>query len=406
MKLRTIVFLICLPVVNVPFCKAGTDPGETVVVVYNRRMSESKKVAEYYALRRHVPNQQVFGFDLPVTEDITRRDYQELLLHPLVKALEEGGLLTFTREPSPAQDKTSSPMLYRVQSAKIRYAVLCYGVPVRIAGTTNLVEKGAEEFRPEMRRNEAAVDSELALLPTSKNTYLLAGAIPNPLFSTTNKMWLDPTNGVLMVTRLDGPSAAIARGLVDKAMDAETNGMWGRAYFDTRGLTNGIYKIGDDMIHAAARMCRRGGFETIEDDNPETFAVSFPMSQIAVYVGWYDGNVSGPFTRPKVEFMPGAFAYHLHSFSAESIRTPNQHWVGPLLDKGATLTMGCVYEPYLQYTPNIFTFCTGMLQGFTYGEAACASQGVFSWQTTVIGDPLDSPSGKRAGPTCGPFASP
>ena len=40
------------------------------------------------------------------------------------------------------------------------------------------------------------------------------------------------------------------------------------------------------------------------------------MSQIALYAGWYERNASGPFAQPKVEFMPGAFAYHLHSFSA------------------------------------------------------------------------------------------
>ena len=47
------------------------------------------------------------------------------------------------------------------------------------------------------------------------------------------------------------------------------------------------------------------------------------MSQIAIYCGWYDENVSGPFTLPKVEFMPGAFAYHLHSFSAATLRSAN-----------------------------------------------------------------------------------
>ena len=34
-----------------------------------------------------------------------------------------------------------------------------------------------------------------------------------------------------MVARLDGPSAAIARALVDKAMEAETNGFAGPRLF-------------------------------------------------------------------------------------------------------------------------------------------------------------------------------
>ncbi|MEY2429889.1 MAG: hypothetical protein QOJ40_2774, partial [Verrucomicrobiota bacterium] len=106
--------------------------------------------------------------------------------------------------------------------------------------------------------------------------------------------------------------------------------------------------------------------------------------------------VSGPFTRPVVEFMPGAFAYHLHSFSAWTIRSATSHWVGPLLAKGATITMGCVDEPYLGGTPEVAVFAARFtFQGFTFGEAACASQAVLSWQTTVIGDPLYRPFGKN-----------
>jgi hypothetical protein len=139
---------------------------------------------------------------------------------------------------------------------------------------------------------------------------------------------------------------------------------------------------------------RRYGFETVVDERPETFPADFPMSQIALYAGWYDGNVSGPFTRPRVEFMPGAFAYHLHSFSAHTLRSTNQNWCGPLLAEGATATMGCVDEPYLDGTPNMAVFFSRwLLLGFSFGEAACAAQRVVSWQTTVVGDPLYRPFG-------------
>jgi hypothetical protein len=113
-------------------------------------------------------------------------------------------------------------------------------------------------------------------------------------------------------------------------------------------------------------------------------------------MGWYDENVSGPSAQPTVEFMPGAFAYHLHSFSACSLRTTTHYWVGPLLAKGAAITMGCVAEPYLAGTPDLATF-TGRLvfSGFTFGEAAYASQRLLSWQITVVGDPLYRPFGRN-----------
>ena len=364
----------------------AADSGASVVVVYNTQMPESKKVADYYAERRHVPAGQVFGFKLPITETMTRPEFIEQLQNPLWQSLETNKLFVFSLGGSPR----------RLEESAIRYAVLCYGVPLKILSDASLVEPGADKLPVELRRNDAAVDSQLALLPALESKPAWTGPLDNPGYGATNTSQLQPTNGLLMVARLDGPSAAIARGLVDKALEAETNGLWGRAYFDARGLTNGSYQMGDDWIRGAAAICRRLGFETELDDSPTTFAVGFPMSQIAFYAGWYDGAVSGPFTRPKVEFMPGAFAYHLHSFSAQSIRTTTAHWVGPLLDKGATITMGCVEEPYLSGTPDISLF-VGRLIYFraTFGEAAYASQKVLSWQTTVVGDPLYRPFGQR-----------
>jgi len=107
--------------------------------------------------------------------------------------------------------------------------------------------------------------------------------------------------------------------------------------------------------------------------------------------------VSGPFLRPNVEFMPGAFAYHLHSFSAACLRSPTRNWVGPLLAKGATASMGCVDEPFLGGTPNVAIFMGRFIYfTFSFGEAAYASQAVLSWQTTVVGDPLYRPFAKPA----------
>jgi hypothetical protein len=132
------------------------------------------------------------------------------------------------------------------------------------------------------------------------------------------------------------------------------------------------------------------------DQNAATFPADFPMSQIAIYCGWYDRNVSGPFALPKVEFMPGAFAYHLDSFSASTVRSTNQFWVGPLLAKGATCTMGCVNEPYLNGTPNVAAFLARWIGGgFTFGEAAWIAQPALSWQTAVVGDPLYRPFAKE-----------
>lgn len=53
----------------------------------------------------------------------------------------------------------------KVVASKIRYVVLCYGVPLKILRDRDLHETAEATLRPEFRRNEAAVDSELACLP-------------------------------------------------------------------------------------------------------------------------------------------------------------------------------------------------------------------------------------------------
>ncbi|MEI9960762.1 MAG: TIGR03790 family protein [Limisphaerales bacterium] len=326
------------------FAHAG---GDEVVVLYNTRVPGSRDVAEYYAKARNVPSSQLYDFSLTASEEMSRDEFTGSLQLSLMRRLVSDGLWELGSFTVPATSGKPEHTERRVVKSKIRYAVLCYGMPLKIAANPNLREMVSTNFPVEWQRNDASVDSELAWLPFAEMDLPLSKPLPNWVYATTNAAMLNPTNGILLVARLDGPTADIARGLVDKALAAETNGLWGRAYFDLRNITNSNYKLGDEWIGGAAQVSSEIGFETIVDNHPETFPASFPMSQIAIYCGWYDGNVSGPFTRPNVEFMPGAFAYHLHSSSAASIRTPNQFWVGPLLAKGATCTMGCVNEPYL-----------------------------------------------------------
>jgi len=390
------LLLILAPLFLVPMTLRGAGRGDEVIVVFNNRLPESKAVADYYAEKRQVPKNQIFGFDLPTNENMTRAEFRDSLQRPLAAQLEKRKLWHIASQIISKTTNQPGRVEWKVAESKIRYAALAYGVPLRILHDANLKEEGVEKIRPEMQRNGASVDTELAFLPLVEENLPLTGPLRNPLYTATNVAWFHPTNGVLMVARLDGPTPQIARGLVDKALLAEEHGLWGRAYVDLRKTSDPAYKLGDDMLRGAAEICRHAGFETVVDDSPATFAVGFPMSQIAVYAGWYTEHVSGPFTLAKVEFMPGAFAYHLHSFSANTLRSAERHWVGPLLAKGATITMGCIDEPYLTGTPDIAVFVARLLvSGFTFAEAAYACQPVLSWQSTFVGDPLYRPCSRN-----------
>ena len=373
---------------------ASLSEGASVVVVYNQNVPDSLAVAEHYAAKRGVPKEQLVGLDLPKGETVSRQVFTDQLEKPLRIRFREEGWFEFGFEVIPASRERVGQVIQSIKKATVRYLAICYGVPLRIQAEADFKEEGSEKLRVELRRNEAAVDSELAALPLDPKQRRIYGPLSNPVYGATNSVSIRPEMGVLMVARLDGPTPEIAKGLVDRAMEAEEDGLWGRAYFDLRGITTGEYKLGDDWVARAAEMSRQLGLETYVDNQGPTFPDSLPISHVGLYAGWYDTHVSGPFSLPSVDFMPGAIAYHLHSFSAQTIRSKSLHWVGPLLERGATATMGCVYEPYLALTPNLELFFSRIFLGFGFAEAAYASQQAVSWQTTVVGDPLYRPYAK------------
>ena len=390
-------FLVILcALLGLAWSSAAADSGENVLVIFNTEMKGSKDVADHYARARSVPKENLIGLQLPFTETITREDFQSMLVRPLLKETEKRKLLNFKLQPVQTTNGKPAGLKWTLRDSKIRYLVLCYGVPSRIVKLITLKEDNMEKLPVELRRNEASVDSDLALLPLHDHKLPLTGPIDNKLYATTNAASFHSTNGILMITRLDGPSVEIIKGTIDKALEAEKNGLWGRTYFDLRGVTNS-YKVGDDWLRGAGNAARAYGFDTIADMGPDLFPATFPMSQIAFYSGWYKDRIAGPLAAEKVEFMPGAFAYHLHSFNAHSIRTPSNYWVGPLLAKGATITMGSVDEPYLSGTPDIHIFYRNfILFGFSFGEAYTSAQTALSWQNVGIGDPLYRPFAKSS----------
>ena len=65
----------------------AANPGDEVIIVYNTRVPESKGVADYYAQRRQVPANQIYGFPLSTNEDISRAEFRDELQKPLAEKL-------------------------------------------------------------------------------------------------------------------------------------------------------------------------------------------------------------------------------------------------------------------------------------------------------------------------------
>ena len=164
--------------------------------------------------------------------------------------------------------------------------------------------------------------------------------------------------------------------MIDDSLYAEQHRLAGLAVVDSRGLTDERdgYTSGDDWLRNSRDMLVKDGWDVKFDDKPEVLPATDPCNGVALYLGWYNGDATGPWVTPPSRFVPGAIAYHLHSFSAATVRNDKDHWVGPLIAHGVDATMGMVYEPYLSLTPHEDIFTRRLLQGDYFAEAAYASE--------------------------------
>jgi uncharacterized protein (TIGR03790 family) len=367
----------CRPAVAAPPDAAAT------VVVYNRNDPDSKSLATYYAGKRGIPNDQVVGLDCAPAEEITRGDYNATIADPL------RSLFAKRQWWKTGTDATGRPA---VVDTKIRYVALMRGMPLKIAPDPTIPPANfVPGLPPEIaNRNEASVDSELATLGITVPS--VSGIVPNPYFNrfTPVRDGAIPA-GYLLVARLDGPTPIIVRAMIDDALLAEREGLWGWAYVDARNITSGGYAEGDNWLRNSVSLMRNQGVPVIFDNTPPTFPVGYPVTDAALYYGWYAGDACGPFADPAFSFERGAVAVHIHSFSASTLRSATSNWCGPLLVRGAAATLGNVYEPYLALTAQLDVFQDRLMSGFNLAESAYISQRVLSWMGVVIGDPLYRP---------------
>ena len=363
---------------------AADDPAARVIILANAEDAESLELAHYYARGRHIPEANIVALALPREETIAWSQFIERLWNPLQEKLVLAGWLSAT--PLSGRDEAGRRR-YHFFGHRLTYLVLCRGVPLRLehdAQLAGLLPPVAPPRPAPLQTLRASVDSELALL--AQSTPPIAGWWPNPLFEVAR-----PTAGqeqqVVKVARLDGPTQAAAKALVDHALQAERRGLIGRAYVDA----GGPYPEGDQWMEATARQLLAAGFETEVDHAPAVLAPTARFDAPIWYFGWYANDLTGPMAAREFQFPPGAVALHLHSFSAQTLRRADVGWCGPLVARGITATVGNVFEPYLPYTHRPSWLVQALLGGERWGDVACGAAPVLGWQGVVLGDPLYRP---------------
>ncbi|MFL6540121.1 MAG: TIGR03790 family protein [Chthoniobacterales bacterium] len=327
------------------------------IVVFNSNVPESEELAKFYAQKRGIARDHLVGLACPRDEEITRQDYDRTIAEPLRKIFQERKWWTMR------ESEENFPV---VIGSTIRFVALIKGVPLKIRGTESY-PGDQNQGGPIGGRNEASVDSELAVL--GRFSPQISGIVGNPFFQSYRAAieGIDPA--MLLVCRLDAPTAATVKRMITDAIETEKTGLWGRAYVDGAHNTSGGLQVGDQWLSEIVKQMHNAGIPVVFDDTPPMFPDGYPMSDCALYYGWYSANVAGPFTQFDFSFVRGAVAAHIHSFSASTLRDANANWVGPLLTKGAAASLGNVYEPYLQLTTHFDT------SGLIARRRTCSSTG-------------------------------
>lgn len=361
---------------------SGQLSHKDIFILYNSANQESVELAEFYQNARNIPAGHLFGLPMPARPDITRHEYETEIVAPLRRHFESKALW---------QRSLNQENLILPTSSKVRAIVLMRGVPLRIQPQPPSPETTTPDTAPPPPpdpvavRDEASVDSELALfgienLPSQ-------GVLKNAFYDSKNSITEANLPFLFLTARIDAPTLGTCKRMITHAIETEKSGLWGRAYIDIANK----FPQGDSWLEEISTQTRSIGIPTIVDRFPDTFPKNYPLTNAAIYYGWYDWNVSGPFLNPRFTFRPGAIAVHLHSFSGQQLSNPHQNWCAPLLNRGAAATLGNVYEPYLHLTHHFHIFHNRLLKGWTLAEAAWASAPVTSWQGIVLGDPLYRP---------------
>jgi len=254
----------------------------STVVVYNKTAPDATESARYYAQKRGIASDHIVGLTCSLAEEISRDEYDATIANRLREIFKAKNWWTM-RETEGHHEA--------VMATSIRLVAMIKGMPLKIRAALEPYPGDVRGGGPIDDRNEASVDSELATLGYFSPQ--ISGAKPNTYFKSFRSIdqWEDPA--LLLVCRLDAPSTATVKQMIVDAIAAEKNGLWGRAYVDSAHGPSAGYEIGDQWLAEIPPALHKVGIPVVyHGPLPGIFPEGYPMTDCALYYGWYYPNVA------------------------------------------------------------------------------------------------------------------
>ena len=363
------------------YCSAATEDPSTVLILVNDQappeagtgsVGASVYVGQYYAQQRGIPAQNIVHLNIPLGSPPNTQFY-------------DSEIVPFSVFDATIRQPVKAFLENNALKNRIKYIVPTYGVP-------NAILTGPVALNPPLPEgfptSGFSVDSYLASLYSGTDDIYLTNpyALSNSAYSREHfRSWTNPYGWPMyLVTRLDGPSAVIAAGLVDKALQAEASLSFssGTGYFDWRHQDSDTT---DQTMKRAYDLAVQRGFPATLNDQSVTGALIQNAPNTLWAWGWY----SGPTTCSCYSFVNGAVGAQLTSYTANRIRVSAPGaWVPLWLSAGITATWGATTEPYTSGYANGDNLLNHFWMGYNFAESAYLAAPVLNWAMVFIGDPL------------------
>jgi uncharacterized protein (TIGR03790 family) len=211
----------------------------------------------------------------------------------------------------------------------------------------------------------------------------------NPYFNK-DEAFSSEKFGMYLVTRLDGPSVATVKRLIDNSVAARPEK--GPFFFDQAANRDSEgYKVLNDALKTASDLLARRGFKTALE---QTGAFAAPTEPLAGYVSWGSNDANFDLAKyRRLRFLPGAIAETFVSTSARTFipTDTGQSLITDLIAGGVTGVKGYVSEPYTFALARPEILFDRYTRGYTLAESFYMASLVTNWKDVVIGDPLCNP---------------
>ena len=377
MKLVKLIpcFIFVLMVFGSGFAATQTSPiplPERTLIVYTANIPASLEVADYYSTKRGIPAANKCAITPTRNDSIDFYNYEINVRKPIQNCLNALG------------------------KERILYIVFAYETPYKILNvpTGSILEtRAVDQFVANIWSENIPDIFEITNHPYFAGIQSQGNIYP-PFVSLADYRNQPATELIYSVWRLDGATIDLAKGLVDKSLQAEANGLTGQACFDRRlgaidTLEDSSASAGNWDLFRAAEFARRIGMTVTEDKQEAEFGTApapLRCENVALYSGWYSyNNYNDAFS-----WATGAIGFHLDSASAVDPRG-GANWAANALKQGITVTSGAINEPYLEGLPHPDGVFRNLFEGANVGDAFLRNTAFLNWMIINIGDPLYRP---------------